>query len=93
VATEPAVGPPPPSLTSVDLDGRVMIFDPATGRVASLNESATAIWQLSTGEHSERELVTLVARRYGLAPEEIRADVEATLERLRREGLLSDRSE
>jgi Coenzyme PQQ synthesis protein D (PqqD) len=87
----PVVGPPPPDVTSMDIDGRVVILNPATGRVASLNETATEIWQLATGEYGEGELVDLLAQRYQLTSDEIRAEVTATLDHLRAEGMLPDR--
>ena len=87
------VGPPASGVSSVEIEGRVSVFNPATDRVLALNESASAIWQLCTGEHTLDAIATLLAERYGVDLEAIRADVVTTVDGFHVEGLLDDGGE
>jgi len=84
----PTVGPPAPGVRWQDLDDRVVAFNPATGRAAALNETATQIWKLADGTRDERQVVEKLAQLYAVDATAIEADVLATIEQLRAEGLL-----
>lgn len=82
------VGPAAPELTSVEVDGRVSIYVPRSEQMLSLNDTASVIWRLATGEHSEAEILAVLAADYGVEAADIRADVHRTITRFRDEGLL-----
>jgi coenzyme PQQ synthesis protein D (PqqD) len=82
------VGPPVPGVRWQDLDGRVVAFNPATGRAAALNETATEIWKLADGSREEADVVAELAQRYAVDLDTIKADVLSTISQLRAEGLL-----
>jgi Coenzyme PQQ synthesis protein D (PqqD) len=82
---------PSHDVTVSDLDGRVVVFNPKTGRVASLNETASDIWRLLDGRRDVDQIAVELAQRYGVAIQDIRADVAATLEQLGAEGLIDPR--
>lgn len=84
----PTVGPPAPGVRWQDLDDRVVAFNPATGRAAALNETATQIWKLADGTRDEREIVADLAQLYEVEPATIDAEVLAAIGQLRAEGLL-----
>jgi hypothetical protein len=83
------VGPPVADLAAVELDGLFVIFNPSTGRVSSLNATASQIWRLATGDLTEDAVIDELATRYDVAAGDIRGDVMAALDNLRTEGLLS----
>jgi len=85
----PTVGPPAPGVRWQDLDDRVIAFNPATGRAAALNETATRIWKLADGTRDERQVVENLAQLYGVDATTIKADVLNTIGQLRAEGLLT----
>lgn len=84
----PTVGPPAPGVRWQDLDDRVVAFNPATGRAAALNETASQIWNLADGSRDEADVVRELARRYAVDPHTIKAGVLAAIDQLREEGLL-----
>ncbi len=84
----PTVGPPAPGVRWEDLDDRVVAFNPATGRAAALNDTATQIWRLADGTRDERQVVADLASLYEVDPAAIDADVLAAIGQLRAEGLL-----
>ena len=83
------VGPPAEALTVTELDGCANIYNPATCRAVLLNETATAVWQLSDGTHDVEAIVVILADRYGMAPQAIRNDVVSAVEQLEGESLFA----
>jgi len=55
-----------------------------------LNATATDVWLLSDGEHTLLEMVELLARAYGVEPDDIRDDVEETISSFIENGFISD---
>lgn len=82
------VGPPADGVTVVDVDGDLSIYSPVTGRVLSLNRTASDVWLLSDGEHTADEVVYLLATSYACEAAEIREHVLGTVALFQREGLL-----
>ena len=55
------------------------VYDPATGGLHLLNETARAIWELCDGETTPDEMVTAICEVSGLHPEVVAEDVHRTL--------------
>jgi Coenzyme PQQ synthesis protein D (PqqD) len=89
VTTSPAVGPPIPGLTVIEVDGCVNVFNPATQRAVILNETATAVWKLADGTRDTEAVVEALAQRYAVEPAAIRAEVVAAIAELYGEALLA----
>jgi hypothetical protein len=81
---------PRPELSSVDIDGCVSVYSPATERVLTLNETASAIWRLTVEDHTVDEIVDILASTYTASAEQIRSEVERTLATFESEGLYAD---
>jgi len=67
-------------------DGLV-VYDLASDRVHYLNETASLVFALCTGEHDESRIAQLVGRAWRL-PQPPEAEVAACLSQLRSEGLI-----
>lgn len=64
-------------------------YNPATGSVYLLNETALAIWDLCDGQTSPEEMVTAVVELTGMHPDVVTEDVERILKEFEEAGLLS----
>jgi len=84
------VGPPVVGLTVVEVDGCFHIYNPTTKRAVALNETASQIWRLSTGEHAVDDIVRALAGYYGLEHDAIKQQVRATIDELTAEGLYAE---
>lgn len=73
------------------LDTDWVIFDPGADRLHSLNLTAALIWSHLTGEAELDEIADQVGAAFEppVAGTEILADVRATVQRFRDEGLLA----
>lgn len=65
------------------------VYNPATGSVFLLNETALAIWDLCDGETSPEEMVTAVVELTGMHPDVVTEDVERILGEFEEAGLLT----
>jgi hypothetical protein len=70
-----------------EVDDGLVIYDLANDRVHYLNETASLVFALCTGEHSDGRIAELVGSAWELAqtPD---AEVRACLAQLRGEGLI-----
>jgi hypothetical protein len=75
-------------VTVVDVDGRLSLFVPSSDQIVLLNESASAVWGLCDGRHTEDAIVSTLAQRFGKAADEIRDEVRPALARLTDVGAL-----
>ena len=64
------------------------VYDPARGVLYRLNPSAHAIWELCDGEISTEEIVEALVELTGRLIGDVTAEVESTLDDLRRIGLV-----
>jgi PqqD family protein of HPr-rel-A system len=64
-------------------------YNPTTGSVYLLNETALAIWDLCDGQTSPEEMVTAVVELTGMHPDVVTEDVERILKEFEDAGLLS----
>lgn len=74
------VGPPHPHILEEELTDELLLFDESQGLFVSLNQSASDIWRLVTGEFSVEEIANNLASSYGADPESVRGDVERVIE-------------
>lgn len=68
--------------------GECVLLDAAGGRVLALNALGAAVWELLDGTRDAAELARIVAEAAGVGPARARADVDALLAELTREGFL-----
>ncbi|NIM49632.1 MAG: PqqD family peptide modification chaperone [Gemmatimonadales bacterium] len=73
------------------LDEEWVLFDPVTDRLHALNLTAALVWTHLTGELGVPEIADAVGKSFTppVEGERVVADVEATIERFRGEGLLA----
>ncbi|HEY7661140.1 MAG TPA: HPr-rel-A system PqqD family peptide chaperone [Actinomycetota bacterium] len=64
------------------------VFDPATGGLHLLNETARAIWELCDGATTTAEMVEAICSVTGLPRDVVTEDVERTLTEFERLGIL-----
>lgn len=79
---------PTPGVVEEDLDGEVCLYRSDVDEVLILNETAADVWRLCDGEQSTTRIIGLLAMAYGATPDELAADVRATLDRLHSDGYL-----
>lgn len=70
------------------IDGELVIFDPVSRAVHQLDPVGAVVWQFLDGRSPMAELVADLAHAFGTAEEQVRADVDALVHKLRRVGLL-----
>ena len=71
-----------------ELDGELLIFDSASGRIVEVNETAALIWQLCDGKRSLAELSELISATYPEAEETIKQDIPRVMQQLVSLGVL-----
>ncbi len=64
------------------------LFDPSTGALHLLNDTALAIWELCDGETSPEEMVEAICDLCSMHPDVVIEDLERVLEHFERSGLL-----
>lgn len=69
--------------------GENAIYDPATGSVHLLNETARAIWDLCDGETTVEEMVTAIVELCGMHRDIVIEDVDRILTEFGAAGLLT----
>jgi hypothetical protein len=75
-------------LETHEVDDGLVVYQSATDRVHYLNPTASVVFELCTGEHSDAEIEGLVGAAWDL-PEPPRAEVQACLAQLREEGVVA----
>lgn len=86
---DPSAHPQPhPDLTTSELDGETILYDPRSGQVHQLNASATLIWALCDGTRPIAAISDAVAATYQLPPAEAEADVSTLIADLHAADLL-----
>lgn len=83
------VGPAAVGVTAVDIDGRFSVFNPHTGRVLTLNETASDVWRLCDGQADASSITAALALAYGEPADDIRASILSTITLFETEGLLA----
>ncbi|AKH16428.1 PqqD family protein [Deinococcus soli (ex Cha et al. 2016)] len=76
----------PADLLITDLDDELILMDPDSAEMYSLNGSARLLWQALPA--SEATLTDLLQRTYGLGAQQAHADLHAWLSDMGRRGLV-----
>ena len=69
--------------------GENALYDPATGTVHMLNETAQAIWELCDGETLPEEMISAICQLFSMHRDVVTEDIERILGDLDRAGLIS----
>lgn len=64
------------------------VYDPASGAVHLLNESALAIWDLCDGETQPAEMIAAICAVSGLHPDVVTEDVTRVLDEFEKAGII-----
>ena len=83
------VGPAPAHVIETEVKGDISLFDARRNHVLVLNATASDIWRLCDGEQTVDEIVELLASAYEVPADDIREEVNRTLERLIEEEFLT----
>ncbi len=78
-----------PGVVETEVDESIALLHPDSSQVYVLNATAADVWRLSDGELTLDGVVAALAVAYGATPESIQAEVAATVDRLRNDGLLT----
>jgi PqqD family protein of HPr-rel-A system len=65
------------------------LFNPATGSLHLLNDTAVALWDLCDGETTEEEMVTAICEVTGLHHDVVAEDVGRTIQEFERANLVT----
>lgn len=76
------------TVTSIELDGEVVVYDLGTGRLHRLDRIAGVIWGCLDGSGTVEEIVADLADGFGADPAQVERDVQAVLRHLAEEELL-----
>jgi hypothetical protein len=76
-------------LLAEELDGELVLLEPARGGLHVLNPTAAAVWRCLDGEVTLVALADDLAAAFDADPATVRADVLALVDRLARDGLLA----
>ena len=68
---------------------QIAVFDPISGRLFRLNDSAMALWELCDGSTTAAEMAEALSELTGLTTDETLREVTATLEVLLDQQLIS----
>ena len=82
-----AVAVPTPGYVLEELDGKLMLFDPASGRIVQANATAALVWGLCDGSRTLGEITELLAAYLGQEAG-VRADVPRIVRELLESGAL-----
>ena len=77
-----------PSVISEVIDGETIVLNFESGHYYSFNPSASEIWLSLAAGHPVTATIESVARRFGVEPSAIRADVETFVRSLEAESLI-----
>ena len=83
------IGPPPPHVIETEVGDDISLYDARREYVLVLNRTASDIWLLCDGDLTQEEITSRLASAYQTTPEDIRADVEMTLQEFVAEGFLN----
>lgn len=77
-----------PGFTLQHLDDEILLYHAGLTRTVHLNPTAALVWQLCTGSRSADAIAALLEEAYPDGAPAVRADVEATLDRLAKDGVI-----
>ncbi len=71
-----------------EIESELVLFDPELGKIAYLNQTAGAIWQLCDGSRTTTEICQLVAAAMQVNGETVAEDTRQTIAEFERAGLV-----
>jgi len=77
-----------PDVIATDLANELILLDPATGEMFSLNTTGRAIWQALDGRTTVADVSAAIGRAFDVSPERVDADVRQLLASLLEAGLV-----
>lgn len=86
------IGPHADLLLEERVDDELVVYNRATDSYYTLNATATAVWDLATGDHTLDGLVDLLSARFAIEPEAIKQDVAGIVDDFAAAGLLQSPS-
>lgn len=78
-----------PSPLTADVDGEIVMLDPATSRYFGLADTGARIWELLVAPHDVESLVAALTAEYDVDDDTCRAEVTRFLDTLVAAGLIS----
>jgi len=79
---------PAPGILLEEIDDDICLYRADIDEVLVLNQSAADVWRLADGTRTEAELLEHLAQAYGVASDELAADVSTVLSDLTQRGYL-----
>jgi PqqD family protein of HPr-rel-A system len=76
-------------LITRSLNGETVILDRVSGKVHTLNSTASCIWEVCDGTHGADEIAAYVTTRFGDVPHDVRDHVLRALNEFEQLGLLT----
>ena len=68
-----------------------LLFDPETGQIIYLNETAAFIYGLLDGKHSRSRIIDLLMQKYDILDRTLaESDLDATLQEMREANLIGE---
>jgi hypothetical protein len=71
-----------------EIDGELLIYHPTESNVVYCNRTASLIWHLCDGTHTQAEIGALLSEAYPEAATSIPADVDMTLQTLTQQQVI-----
>ncbi|PKM80391.1 MAG: PqqD family protein [Firmicutes bacterium HGW-Firmicutes-14] len=79
-----------PKLITRITDGEAVIMHPDLGKVLSLNEVGSFIWEMADGSRNREQLLDAVCSEFDVDREQAAGDLDEFLDTLREKDLLED---
>jgi hypothetical protein len=86
------IGPHADLLLEERVDDELVVYNRATDAYFTLNATATAVWDLATGDHTLDGMVDLLSAQFAVEPEAIKQDVAGIVGDFAAAGLLQSPS-
>lgn len=80
-----------PRVLETEMGNDISLYDPIEERVTVLNTTASDIWRLLDGSTSISEVTEMLSRAYEVDRSRVLNDVQATVEKLAEEDLVTRR--
>ena len=78
-------------LTTVELDGEIVIYDERTDEIHHLNPTASVVFSLCDGRSTVREMARDIAQAFGAEADQVEREVRALLREFRKAELLAEK--
>lgn len=80
---------PSPDVVTREIPEGAMLVNVQTGSAFKLNQVGAEVWRQLDGQRAVTEIVAGLERQYGVAAQQLGRDVDALLEDLQKQGLVS----